>query len=124
MELQIESLSHNLSGVADDARAPRRRPSASGKALLLGRQLAGMAKIKAGAKAAAERARQPAPAARESGEEPPVDLGAGFKADGAPRNPEAIERWHWAFRQIKLKRKLAKWGPTCAARLGTASRSG
>ena len=68
-----------------------------------------MAKIKAGAKAAAERARQRLAAARESGEEP-VDLGAGFKADGAPRNPEAIKRWHWAFRQIKLKRKLAKLG--------------
>ena len=125
MELQIESLSHNLSGVADDAarRAKEEAERKQYKALLLGRQLAGMAKIKAGAKAAAERARQRLAAARESGEEP-VDLGAGFKADGAPRNPEAIKRWHWAFRQIKLKRKLAKLGADvrCAPRNSVAER--
>ena len=51
-------------------------------------------------------------------------VGAGFKADGAPRNPEAIKRWHWAFRQIKLKRKLAKLGADvrCAPRNSVAER--
>ena len=67
MELQIESLSHNLSGVADDAarRAKEEAERKRYKALLLGRQLAGMAKIKAGAKAAAERAIQIATEAKQ-----------------------------------------------------------
>ena len=64
--------------------------------------------------------------AAEAVEEPPQKFvkTTHIKADGAPRNPEAIKRWHWAFRQIKLKRKLAKLGADvrCAPRNSVAER--
>ena len=121
LETKLDSLSHNLSGFTDNAArlAAEAEERAKYKEMLAERAVVGADKIEAGAAAAKEQAtlRRTAPA-------DPVDLGFGLREDGSPRRPDAMKRWFWAVRQIKIKMTLARLGADvrCAPRNSVAER--
>jgi len=121
LEIKLDSLSHNLSGYTDNAArlASEAEERAKYKEMLAERAVVGADKIEAGAAEAKEKAmlRMTAPA-------DPVDLGFGFREDGSPRHPDAMKRWFWAVRQIKIKMTLARLGADvrCAPRNSVAER--
>ena len=105
MESRLDALAHNLSGFADNQQrlAKQEQEKAEYKELIEQRV-----------------EEKPAPEREQSGE----DLGFGFRTDGTPRNPAAMQRWHRAFEHIRSKRKLNKYGCSvrCAPRHSVANR--
>ena len=105
IESRLDALAHNLSGFADNQQrlAKQEQEKAEYKELIEQRV-----------------EEKPAPEREQSGE----DLGFGFRTDGTPRNPAAMERWHRAFDHIRSKRKLNKYGCSvrCAPRHSVANR--
>jgi hypothetical protein len=105
MESRLDALAHNLSGFADNQQrlAKQEQEKAEYKELIEQRV-----------------EEKPAPEREQSGE----DLGFGFRTDGTPRNPAAMQRWHRAFDHIRSKRKLNKYGCSvrCAPRHSVANR--
>ena len=98
IESRLDALAHNLSGFADNQQR-------------LAKQEEERAAYREKVEARAED--KPARSASSGGE----DLGYGFRTDGTPRNPAAMERWHRAFDYIRSKRKLkhAGFGPMRAS---------
>jgi hypothetical protein len=105
IESRLDALAHNLSGFADNQQR-------------LAKQEEERAAYREKVEARAED--KPAPVREQSGE----DLGFGFRTDGTPRNPAAMQRWHRAFDYIRSKSKLKHYGAEvrCAPRHSVANR--
>ena len=91
IESRLDALAHNLSGFADNQQR-------------LAKQEEERAAYREKVEARAED--KPAPVREQAGE----DLGYGFRTDGTPRNPAAMQRWHRAFDYIRSKSKLKHYG--------------
>jgi hypothetical protein len=105
IESRLDALAHNLSGFADNQQR-------------LAKQEEERAAYREKVEARAED--KPAPVREQAGE----DLGYGFRTDGTPRNPAAMQRWHRAFDYIRSKSKLKHYGAEvrCAPRHSVANR--
>ena len=106
MESRLDALAHNLSGFVDHDQkmAKETEEKEQYKALLRERQFEGRA----------------APDRPNQGE----DLGYGYRSDGVPRQPKAMERWFWACKQIKTRLLLSHYGcrVRCAPRHSVKTR--